>query len=634
MNIMRCILLVGLLTLLAVQSTSAIDLRYHWASSILILGAVSLVVWQLKPQLQRAMLALVVLLLMLILLISTWQSGVSTWNFIAGVLPTSDAGGYYYDAQRILAGNSISDFSSRRPLFAAFFAGALAVSGNDLQIALIFISIFQGVALAICLGLFPRAIPRIVVVVFVITIFLYYRRFVGTALTEQLGLAYGMIAFGLLLRGYCSENKWLIAGGIFVLSLGLNARAGPFLILLMLVLLAARGDSARAGVVSWRALFELSVVVALGFFLNQLLLILLQGDRTASFSNFSHTFYGLVFGGDWTLAFKQHPELALLSAKEQPTAIMGLALQHLIDHPSSLVAGAIKAWMVFIPTVYVFAASSHPFAPALVPYFVLSILALAGVAWVLQNLRRPLAQMLLFAFAGILLSVPFVPPWDSDQMRAYAAVLPFIAFLPSVGAMSLWGEPSVDLEEIPLSDGAADVKWWCFAGLILIGMASAVLPAWAHGQFPSNKFSGKKPQCDVGATVINAEILPGTLRKIRNDKIPIDLKSVGKHFLLDPIGGLSDVPKLFMYGSLTKEILEQNALVEFAPEYVRNFIHGVPENDYLAYARLSNSKGEISAIKLVFISDDVEKDTHHNFFCANELPKLDALRIHTAKVLQ
>jgi hypothetical protein len=46
-------------------------------------------------------------------------------------------------------------------------------------------------------------------------------------------------------------------------------------------------------------------------------------------------------------------------------------------------------------------------------------------------------SLLLVSIAGILASVPFVPPWDAGRMRAYAAVLPIIALVPAYGAAML-----------------------------------------------------------------------------------------------------------------------------------------------------------------------------------------------------
>ena len=65
----------------------------------------------------------------------------------------------------------------------------------------------------------------------------------------------------------------------------------------------------------------------------------------------------------------------------------------------------------------------------------LNVLLLTGVIVAWRNHRQPLALLSVFGWAGILLSVPFAPPWDADNMRAYAATLPFVVALPSIGVL-------------------------------------------------------------------------------------------------------------------------------------------------------------------------------------------------------
>ncbi len=51
---------------------------------------------------------------------------------------------------------------------------------------------------------------------------------------------------------------------------------------------------------------------------------------------------------------------------------------------------------------------------------------------------------MLAATVGVLLSVPFVPPIDSNAMRAYAATIAFTAMLSALGIVHLLSDaPSV-----------------------------------------------------------------------------------------------------------------------------------------------------------------------------------------------
>ncbi|MDO9120402.1 MAG: hypothetical protein Q7U31_01365 [Anaerolineaceae bacterium] len=59
------------------------------------------------------------------------------------------------------------------------------------------------------------------------------------------------------------------------------------------------------------------------------------------------------------------------------------------------------------------------------------------VAWK-QRKKEPYSLM-LWAAAGIFLSVPFVPPNDSNQMRVYAATVTFLLAFSTIGLKSILG---------------------------------------------------------------------------------------------------------------------------------------------------------------------------------------------------
>ena len=356
-----------------------------------------------------------------------WNSGVGEEYIIGGLVPWSDASGYYWDARLLLEGSNLSGFSSRRPLFPGLLATLLGLTQQNLQITL---AILVAITAISCF-LAAREVQRhhgIAAGLLVLTIlFLFYRRFIGTTATENLGLILGAVGFALLWRGAQQRqiNNSLL--GILLLTLGLNARAGAFFILPALILWGAW--SFRGSVrFSQRFLIGGASAVLLGFIINSILLKILGSPDGVAFSNFSYTLYGLIVGGNWTQVLTDHPELNGVSEPELSQRIYALAFEALRANPLGLVHGSLRAWKIFLFEDYVFS-----FITNLKFNFFLQILSLFALVDCYRQRQEPTASLILVATLGILASVPFVPPWDADTMRAYAATLPVIAILPALG---------------------------------------------------------------------------------------------------------------------------------------------------------------------------------------------------------
>ena len=263
--------------------------------------------------------------------------------------------------------------------------------------------------------------------VFLLVLSLFYRPLVGTLLSEHLGLALGSLGFALLLRGVDLRQSSLFLFGCFAMALALSARAGPFFVLPLLALWGARYFR-RDSFLSVPVLAGAVGVMAMGVG-SSVGLSWALGRVDGAFSNFSYVLYGLLVGGNWQTALKDHPELLSLDPKEHPARIYALALSILAGDPWSLGRGAWRAWRAFLGT-YPFGFVGRPGA------FVL--LAMATVGIVRVGRRRLATDSLVVAAAlGVFLSVPFVPPWDASPMRAYAAVLPLIAVLPALGITAI-----------------------------------------------------------------------------------------------------------------------------------------------------------------------------------------------------
>jgi len=395
-----------------------------------------------------------------------WHSGISDPSIIGGLLPWSDASGYYGDAKQVLIGGSFSAFSSRRPLFAGLLAALLGLTQQNLQVSLAILVAITAIA---CF-LLAREIQRshgTVAGLFVLTfLFLFYRRFAGTTLTENLGCPLGAVGLALLWHAAIQKQLGKALGGLFLLTLALNARAGAFFILPAIVVwgvlyfsqksrygvgnlrneLEARAESPNFQFItlltntryrySLQFLFGGISVIFIGFAINFTLLRVLGSPEGEAFSNFAHTLYGLAEGGkNWTQILVDHPEA---SEKEY----YALAFAAFRQNPFGIVIGAVKAWAQYCLPNWSGAFGFINITSTVTPISRLLVLGIRTIlfglsVWCLifcySHRRSPENGLIIALAIGILLSVPCVPPWDADLMRAYAATIPISAVVAAYG---------------------------------------------------------------------------------------------------------------------------------------------------------------------------------------------------------
>ena len=353
-----------------------------------------------------------------------WYSGLNESNYVmGGLLTMTDTAGYYESALRLLEGKTFSIIGSWRPLSHGVLATLLALTQQNLQISIALLVLITAVACFLLAREVQRSHGLAAGVLVVTILFLFYRKYMGTVSTENLGLALGAIALAILWRGTVHRTINLCLLGIFLLTVALNVRAGAFLILPALVLWGTWVFRRR----SLRFLIGGFSVVLLGFILNSLVFKSVSLPNTMSNSNFSYSLYGLLVGGNWQTVFNEHPELAGLNDLERSQRVYQLVINILRTSPFSLVRGCVRAWTDFIWNDFVFS-----FVESTKVNVVLQILSLIALINCYRERQTPFASFIFASAMGILLSVPFLPPWDAG-VRIYAVTIPFFALLPALG---------------------------------------------------------------------------------------------------------------------------------------------------------------------------------------------------------
>jgi hypothetical protein len=386
-----------------------------------------------------------------------WASGQSQSTLLSGLIPLSDAKDYYLDALSLLNGHDFSVFSGRRPLFPGLLTVLLALTDRDLMAALAILTAITGLACYLTAREIQRTHGAEVGVFVLLIVFLFYRLHAGISMSENLGVALGTIGFGLLWRGAAQRNLGTIWLGLLTTTLAMNARAGAFFMLPLLILWATWLMRRSAQRISWRALVISASAVVLGFIFNLVLTRSLAVPTGVPFANFSYTLYGLASGGrSWHYVFEANPELLTLQEPEQSTRIYQMAFELIREDPWQMLWGALFNWkMLFSNTwynVFSYVSGENAAVTVGVRWSLYGLCILGIIAWVI-NRNDPVQSLVMLSVFGVFVSVPFLPPTDAYRMRPYAASIVVMGCLPAMGlslVLRRWSPPGLDQTRIDM----------------------------------------------------------------------------------------------------------------------------------------------------------------------------------------
>ena len=279
-----------------------------------------------------------VFVLCLLVLATSWTGGgTQDYSAIGGLLPYSDAAGYYHGAEQLLHDGSLTDWSERRPLNAAFFAARLLVSGDNFYLAMIIQSFVVAIALFVATSALWRLQGSSASLVFFAINFAFINGCLFRTLSEPLGISLGLISFALYWMAIAERSLSYYAWATFFLTLALLARAGAIFELLASIAFApflffgklrsaAKATGATVGAVCG------------GWFLN-MALVRMFGTGSPILSNFSYTLYGLARGGkNWSQAMTDLPDLTGNDAQVSKL-IFQKAIESIIHDPSCCLKG-------------------------------------------------------------------------------------------------------------------------------------------------------------------------------------------------------------------------------------------------------------------------------------------------------
>jgi hypothetical protein len=466
-----------------------------------------------------------------------WSSGTSETMLIGGLLPFSDASGYLSDARTLLNGPRFEGVGRNHPLATAMLSVLWARTHANYRSVLFVLNFLCATASWLAMSEVSMVFGAGASAVWLLVDFLFVRRFIGIPMSETLGviLANFGIALGCLAVRKGNRSDYALA--IFAFSLALCARSGAFLTVPALIVGAFAAWPERT-VGRWTLPFTLIASALTAFILNFIVGWALVDHATSSPSNAVYVLHSIVYGGTWEDAMNKYGIDSI--------AVWNAVKSRLAAHPLALLGGGWRAIWTFATKFYLFT-----FVGSL-----LHLLFLFGVFASVRSIRLDWRAWWIVSFAiGLLTSIPFLPPWDTDGMRAYAATIPLISLTTAVGSYSVihW------MAHTPLNKwfrnkdfiGFLDWPRNCSYERILRPLTSCLLIATVALCLPlSNMVSYGKLPTDSSITKAYARNrTQGSVEFLQNANLHLvaDTEATGITLLhlSDFRGGLSDFRKLY-----------------------------------------------------------------------------------------
>jgi hypothetical protein len=426
-------------------------------------------------------------------LVYVWTVGWGGRNHVfGGIFALSDAGEYYWDAERVLHGAAMNTGGARRPIFSAVLAGTFRIVGHDIHLAHVLTMVLWAGSGAFAVAEVWRTHGhRAASIVFVIFV-LFARRYVGFVQSEGLGAPLGALAFGLLWRVHSMKSRWhpTYLGALLLQSVALLARPGPFFVIVAIMFWGVRrADKSERS----KLLLQSIGVVALAFAFQHVVRVTTAG--AASFSDLPPILYGLVHGEDSQFVWAHNPWLGGLPESDRTGAVWSLLEKDLVASPSLIVLAPLRclATWIYLPqglfgmvwlnpddralenatavkqsmAVHGYLGPLFLWVQKLGAYSLVNAVAMAagGVAfivylvratWRAWRARRSEAPAFFVPILlGILVSLPFLPPWITEGAQILASVFFFVvafavtSFLPPPGEGSAHDDTASEPDAAP-----------------------------------------------------------------------------------------------------------------------------------------------------------------------------------------
>jgi hypothetical protein len=434
----------------------------------------------------------VVMMLSLLPLFVSWSGDDLNYSMIGGLLPWSDANGYFFGAEHLLHEGWLDDWNQRRPLNATFFAARLVVTGFHFVNSILFQAALFGLSAFFAVQAVARTHGRCAAIIMFAVIYTFAAVYLPSTLSESFGLILGLLAFSLLWAGISELCLSLYVAGLWLLTLALLARAGAMLVLPAFVVFAAYLFR-RKGFMGAYAILSALMAIGLGLLVNKSLLVIYGDGSGAALSNFSLVLYGLASGGKgWMQIYSDFPQVQTMSeaaasafiynktsilVQNEPMLLLKVLLKNMFSNPLDYFYELI--WGLFQPTRFdgVFSDRNITMGAKIA----LPVLILGGLKFVkekFESTENKHSIFLLFFLIGFILSLPFI--YQDGRTRVTAATFPFVGVIVALSVLGLH-KNSVEIVNPSTMLNRQDVIRWmpAITGVVII-LAAIILPIIGH----------------------------------------------------------------------------------------------------------------------------------------------------------
>ncbi|HEX3006160.1 MAG TPA: hypothetical protein VHO90_00935, partial [Bacteroidales bacterium] len=408
-----------------------------------------------------------------------------------------------------------------------FLSFLLWITGNNLQFALVILTVITAGCIAFSAEEVKRSVGSATATVYLMICFLFYRRFTGLIDTENLGIATAALGFLFLWHSSSTRKLLLSFTGLFLMATSLTIRPGPFLIIPGIVFWFYQKTKDEHP--QWLVLI-IGVGAVMLPILMQSFVIWSAGDQQgAPFSNYAYTLYGIASGGKgWEQFLKDEPEASRLPEPEIEKFAFSRAVEKIKGSPGLAIFAAGKALGDFVgvrdESAFGFIAGGEVTAQGLADpqrqkvYQICRgcfwAMAILGIMALLKSCKQGMSKLLIYTLPGIVLSVPFLPPQDAGIMRVYASAIPFLAILSALGFSMVLHETSFASNPFDGEDQEEQLK--PLAGIALF-LALVLTFAPTVEKYSAVKETIEPVNCSPGFIPVDFQVFQGSYLRITDN---------------------------------------------------------------------------------------------------------------------